>query len=101
MNNEGDKESNYSFILGKDLNNVTEMLNSCRLKEKSVLGDLSIEMGSSKEGAQNQSYNWNGSVLNSQGVTSSGWSYNKYMEEKEAEEERTQSHKKAVVITID
>jgi len=58
-------------------------------------------MGSSKEGAQNQSYNWNGSVLNSQGVTSSGWSYNKYMEEKEAEEERTQSHKKAVVITID
>lgn len=105
MAQENDKESNYSFVLGKELNNMTNMLDNCNIREKSVHAnaDMSIEVRSQK-GAQNQNYDWNGGSLGQQAALSTGWSYSRYMDEKEAEEERTLSQKRAAkieVITID
>ena len=84
---------------------MTNMLDNCNIKEKSVVNaDMSIEVRSQNGGPESQNYNWNGGSSGQQGGISTGWSYSRYMEAKEAEEERTQSQKKAAkveIITID
>lgn len=44
---------------------MTELLNDINLKEKSVVNaDLSIEIKSNSGAGKDQSYNWNGTIIN-------------------------------------
>jgi hypothetical protein len=77
-----DNASNYSFILGKDLNSLNEALGNFDIVSNK--GDKPAEdasailppLSSSKDQKAPESYNWNGMVPSSQ---TGSWSYTQYM----------------------
>ena len=118
---ENDNASNYSFILGRELSVVNKALGGMQLKENSVVqSEWSVHIPENEQNAnrsvnesvnasvhlnaqQNTSnqgregYNWNGAEADLSFKKESNWSYSRYMNETEKEEER----KRVECIVID